>query len=1423
MITLRLASMGDDKGDRKVSIIPGEKLNVAVERVIEGIPLGEFKSSEVFSVLVNGLQVEADFWEFTALKESDTVLVFPRIKDGDNGQIFKQVALVVITVVAAAAIGPGAGIVGALGVAAISIGAGLLLNHLIPPPVPESGALSAADGSLGSSQMYAVSGQSNVARKFNTVPKVYGRHRMFPIIAANPYTELEGDPDTGELAQYLYVIYDFGIGPMVIEDIKIGDTPIQDFSDVVYRLVDPNKPVTSEGIWDENLSDFFRYYKGDVSVENLAITLDGNREDGSPVDSYEVIRNSQDNTSGDPQTISVTMVNQRGLYGYSPTGAQGPRTIELEIYFQKVGETDWHGFNDPNFTDYFIAVGGDSLYTPAVQQLVECPLGGGGVYTELYRGPIIRGYPSAWPSYPYLLIPFVQNITYGLPAGTDKIILLDLPQLVLGAIVLNRDSYIGRIAAIEDNLDFPGYKTITLDQPLLNDVPLFYWQKEYGTNLASPLDVVQSYKINVGYPIVGKARISRNDTGAVYSTFKFTPKEKGQFRVKITRVSTSSQYTYQVSDSLTIAGLTTRIETLPIQTDKRHTFLEMRIRATNQLNGTIQNLSAVVTSVLDVWDGGQWVKQPSANPAWVFVDLLTGQVNKRAIDKSRLHLPSITEWADYCDAVPTAPVAMDYTFPRFECNFVLDYKTSLQSLLQQVGSAAQASLNLIDGKYGVLIDRLKNTPVQIFTPRNSKDFSSSRIYSRKPHGLLVKYVDPTIDWQVAELKVYDDGYDEETAFDLDELTSFACTNDEQAWRFGRYMLAQNRLRQENISITVDFEFLVCTRGDYVQITQDVMRVGGTPARVKTRVGNIITIDDKLEIDLDLDYGYVYRSSEGEILTDTLDVIDSQTFDINPPGVGLGPQPGDLVVIGEVGRIVYDCIVKSISPNEDLTATINLVEMAPGVYEAESTSTFPPYDPQISTTSDPDFAAPPEVTDLTVVDSGWECAADGYDYFAELDWGVPQGASYEYFSVMVNSGSGFEEVARPRESFYRYIFDETKLGVEHSFKVLAVSPQGRKLDLGEVSAVTSTPTLKTSYPSDVEKLSMDITGEVLQLVWPQVSDCDIREYFVRYSPLVSGVTWLTSIPLLRTDRNVTLASTQARTGTYLIKAVDFNGNESENPAVAITTIPKLFGLNVIDEITDFPTLDGEKDRTEIIGGSLVLQKKTSGGIPTAEYYEEGYYYYKELLDLGEIFTVRLQSLIQAEGLTTEDIMANWVTLSSVAALSNAGSSEWDVETQYRVTDQFNVIAEWPSLDVISQLNEGLEDNFSEWRKFIIGDATGRIIQFRLKLSSYKPSVSPRVNDGTIRADMPDRIESYNNLEATALDGYTVSYDPDFKGPGTSPNIQISIDGAQSGDYWTFDYKGLDGFTVRFYDKDDNPVDRTFDAMVKGYGRKAEFII
>ncbi len=600
-----------------------------------------------------------------------------------------------------------------------------------------------------------------------------------------------------------------------------------------------------------------------------------------------------------------------------------------------------------------------------------------------------------------------------------------------------------------------------------------------------------------------------------------------------------------------------------------------------------------------------------------------------------------------------------------------------------------------------------------------------------------------------------------------------------------------------------------------------MKVGGFPCRVKTLVGSTITVDDNFDLDPMASYGYTYRSPlGGQIKTSTLTVVTDNSFTL----AGDLPAVGDLIIIGEVGFITFDCIVKSITPNDDMSAQITLIEKADGIFTAESSGVIPDYSPLISPTS-LEVRPPIAVENLALADNSYTCnsSGTGYDYLIDITWDIPPGCIFELFSVMLKvSGVTYTEVGTTRKTAFQYTVGPDDLDLLHSFKVIAVSANGKKLELAAVPTITATPVEKSARPSDVAYLNSDITNEVIQLSWPQIADCDVREYRVKFTPDLTG-TWETALPLLKVDRRVNLASAQARTGLYFIKAVDFGGRESLNAAEALTTIPRLFNLNVIEEIDESPTWVGGYDRTQLLVDAVGLDYATVGPVGTRVFYPEGYYYFNEVIDLGDSYTSRIQSQIQAIGLADGDLMSLWDELSDVTELDNTASGDWNVESQYRVSNTRNVMEDWTELSTITAINQGLEDNYTPWRTFTMGDATGRIYQFRLKLTTAVPTITPRVFDGSIRVDMPDRVESYEYLTSDATVGYTVTYAEAFKGPGTSPNIQVCIDGASTGDYWAFVSKDLTGFTIRFFDKNGTGVARQFDVAVKGYGRQHDAAI
>ena len=1385
-----------------VSLSVGDNVDSLVSRALRSrypkVELEKLKGNYV--VAVDGQVVPREKWELVPLLENSIVVVSPKYGDQETFKVAVTIAVLVYAGPAVASLGWGKLATG-LAMTGISMGTTWALNQLIPPPKIDEGGVSIGPGS---SQAYAITGQSNQLKRYKSVPKVYGKHRIFPNVAANPYITVVSDK--GEVSQFLTAVYDLGLGPMTVEDIRIGDTPISEYADAQYRLVDINRPPEDEGVWDEQLYNEFAFYKGDVNVsEDPPYDLNVNKSVTIPENQWRVTRFAAPGADGDDQEIVIDMVFPNGLISFDSQGRRIDRTVTLEILFSEVSVNDWKSITNPDFVHSYDLRGTGAVYK---NPTTTPPVANRGLYQVLSRD---------WEAGSFVAT------SYGPRKGENFIIGNSGLEVGARVFLASTNEFLGSIVSSTTSGMPSGFTKYTLDRALKNSIPLYSRQttKNSGYNNSKSYTWGFTRTATPFYTTsgtAGKISFTARKDGQHYISVSFKPKQIGQFKIRITRESSFSTSNISPRDALTLYRLTTRFDREAITTTLRHVFLELNIRATGQLNGNIQNLSAVCHSVLDVYDTdtNTWIKDTTDNPAWVFADLLTGPVNKRALPKSRLDLDSIIDWAEFCDEVPEPSPNRVYNMKRFGTNFILDYDTTLQEVLNSVANAAQAGLNIIDGKYGVLVDRIRTVPVQIFTPRNSWGFTSQRVYAPAPDLLKVKFIDPDSEWEMNEADVYKDGITENTYETEEELTTFACTNYEQAWRYGRFIQAQSKLRQETISITVDFEYLVCSRGDYVQITQDVMKAGGIPARVRGVSGNTITIDEAIAIE-PITYAYIFRSVSGIEPAASLTVIDSKTFELD----GEIPSVGDLIVIGESSSVVLDCIVQSITPGDDLTATIVLVEQAKDIYDIDQLAEIPDYDPLFSRLGE-ESSAPGEVVDLVILENSWRIINNSYQYYMNVDWELPETGAVATFEIYLDTGSGYDLVTVTKNSSYEHIVDPRLLGVEHSFKVLGVSADGSKLNLADVGFAAATPERKSTPPSDVEALFINITGEVLQLDWYQITDPDVAEYLIRYSPTNDG-NWEVSIPLLRVDKNTTTMSVQARTGMYFIKAVDLNRNTSAIAARAFTSVPDLFNLNFIAETNDFPDVLGEKDRVIIYGDAVTLEQSVFGPPQDAQFYPEGFYYYKDLLVLSDIFTIRLQSLIEAEGFTPFDLMSNWPTLSDVEALSLAKYDEWDVETQVRFTEQLSVMSQWPSLDVIDPISEGLQDIWGPWQKFIMGDFTGRVFQFRLRLVSNVPAITPRVFDGIIKADVPDRLESYNNIISDDVDGAEIVFDPEFFGPSPGPTIQVTQDNMQQGDYYVIEEKTLSKVVIKFYDKDDNLVSRQFDLYAKGYGRKNDEVI
>lgn len=386
----------------------------------------------------------------------------------------------------------------------------------------------------------------------------------------------------------------------------------------------------------------------------------------------------------------------------------------------------------------------------------------------------------------------------------------------------------------------------------------------------------------------------------------------------------------------------------------------VKAQITEQFSGLVNNLSAEAQTICLDWDSGtsSWISRATSNPASLIRHVLQGRSNRRPSANARLDLETFADFHEECAA------------KGFEFNALLRSASSVLAVCQMIAAAGRGSFGQTDGLFTVIWDRaLTGSPAQTITPRNVIRFQGQKAFPKVLHGYRVQWTDPASDWLETERIVTDDGYTTSTATELERLDLPGVTNDAQAYKLGRYHLAQRRLRPEQFVVDIDFEMLDLLRGDWITLAHDAALLGLSWGRVTAVAVNgsgactAITVDAECPMEALKSYEVqVRRTANGtRIVNQVFTVAGAQTTLSLQPAIASGdPQPavGDLFAFGEVGVAVMDCKLLSVDPGENHGARLTLVPAAAAALTADS-GTIPAYKPQISIPANDVALRPPK--------------------------------------------------------------------------------------------------------------------------------------------------------------------------------------------------------------------------------------------------------------------------------------------------------------------------------------------------------------------------------------------------------------------------------------------------------------------------------
>ena len=377
------------------------------------------------------------------------------------------------------------------------------------------------------------------------------------------------------------------------------------------------------------------------------------------------------------------------------------------------------------------------------------------------------------------------------------------------------------------------------------------------------------------------------------------------------------------------------------------------------------------------------------------------------------------------------------------------------------------------------------------------------------------------------------------------------------------------------------------------------------------------------------------------------------------------------------------------------------------------------------------------------------------------------------------------------------------------------------------------------PSNVEDFAVELHGQDhLKLTWTPPtanSDLDISFYEIRFQNVTTGANWINSTNLVRCPRRkCDNAIVPARVGSYLIKAVDKNGNSSAEATIVTTNVSAIQAYKQISTFTETPNVFTALDQMDSTfpltvkidpSGDTILSLDTVtnfddtvgnfdsvegdfelGGTDTTSNPNfnntnrdtKGFYNFINSLSLTQIFDGNIEPSITLDSENPYDTFDS----GRGALLFDEAQAPFDGTEQLHAFHRVQIATSTTSLaDCIDFQDITQSATF----KF-------KFAKFRLKLSNDDNQTSSNVKQIDIKLNMEERTFAESNL-ATSSGSKTVTFtNPFFEVPA----IGVSAQNMATGDVFTISSKTVNGFTIAFANSSGGAVDRTFDYIAKGFG-------
>ena len=457
----------------------------------------------------------------------------------------------------------------------------------------------------------------------------------------------------------------------------------------------------------------------------------------------------------------------------------------------------------------------------------------------------------------------------------------------------------------------------------------------------------------LGYFNSGSNTISGNQLKTLRYVVSKSGLSANSYTVKVERVTEDSESS-TIVDTVYLGSIRALKNASPVRSEmlKKLCVIELKIKATPKLQNIIEQFNFVSQAKMPIYSGNgtgknSWATNAlTSNPASCAIFAMQGEIAQQKLKDSDIDWFAFEKLYKWCQS------------HNYECNYYLTESLTISQLLSNIASCSRSEIFRLNGKITVIQDIERDSPVQLFTPRNSKNYTENLIKTTVTDCLTLKFVNKNSGFAEDEVNVYNTSTGNKISEPeiIQDVNLWGVTNSEQARKVGMYDLAVFRARSIIHTFQVDFEYMLCTKGDWIKYAGDIALAGLKQGRIQkllfdnsNKIVGFVS-DELLPMEQANNYAVRIRKNDGKIVLCDLAYFQGNHLEVyfvdsyNADEF----QEQNLFAFGIRGQETIDLIVTNITCQDNLTAEITAVEYAPSIFEVDSPNfVLPDFESKIS--------------------------------------------------------------------------------------------------------------------------------------------------------------------------------------------------------------------------------------------------------------------------------------------------------------------------------------------------------------------------------------------------------------------------------------------------------------------------------------------